>query len=229
MTPPPQAVATPRHGTTFGRLVAVYRDGTDGSAFPLTGEQMTIGRTEGDLVFADDRYLAHRHAHIERRGGGALVRVLDTVNGVYIRVRDPVTLHDGDSLLIGKEVLRLELVDAAERDPQPTLQHGVLLFGSPARAPWGRLRQLIVSGATRDVIHVTRPDFVFGREDGDLRFPDDEFMSRRHASLSYRDGRITLTDLGSSNGTYVRLRREQELRPGDLLRMGDQLLRFEPA
>jgi pSer/pThr/pTyr-binding forkhead associated (FHA) protein len=53
-------------------------------------------------------------------------------------------------------------------------------------------------------------------------------MSRRHCSLTSRDGRVYLADLGSSNGTYLRLRGERELRPGDLLRIGDQLLRFEP-
>jgi pSer/pThr/pTyr-binding forkhead associated (FHA) protein len=115
-----------------------------------------------------------------------------------------------------------------ERDAPPAVQHGVLLFGSPPRQVWGRLRQLLTTGQTRDVIHLSRPDVIIGREDGELRFSDDEFMSRRHASLAHRDGRAHLADLGSSNGTYVRLRAERELRPGDLVRLGDQLLRFEP-
>ena len=34
-----------------------------------------------------------------------------------------------------------------------------------------------------------------------------------------------LTDLGSSNGTFVRLREEAELRSGDVLLMGQQLFR----
>jgi pSer/pThr/pTyr-binding forkhead associated (FHA) protein len=36
-----------------------------------------------------------------------------------------------------------------------------------------------------------------------------------------------LKDLGSSNGTYLRLRVPQVLVPGDMIRLGDQLLRFE--
>jgi pSer/pThr/pTyr-binding forkhead associated (FHA) protein len=229
-TPVPQPAPMPRPSTgglAFGRLVAVFRDGSDGQAFPLGGESVTIGRTDGELMFASDPYLAHRHAIIERRGAQIIIRPLDTVNGVYVRVKQPTPVADGDLILLGKEVLRLELVEPGERDPQPATQHGVLLFASPPRSPWGRLRQIILSGATRDVIHLVKPDVVLGREDGELRFPDDEFMSRRHAQLSYRDGRVTVSDLGSSNGTYLRLRREQELRSGDLLRMGDQLLRFE--
>lgn len=215
----------------FGRLVAVHRDGSDGQIYALAGEQIAVGRSEGDLTFPDDRYLAHRHLQLSLCGAQVIARPLDLVNGVYLRVHAAVPLVDGDQILLGKEVLRFEVLEPAERDAAPALQHGILLFGSPPRLPWGRLRQLVVSGGTRDVIHLHKHDIVLGREDGDLRFPDDEFMSRRHAQLSHgaANGRVTLADLGSANGTYLRLRREHELRPGDLLRLGDQLLRFEPA
>jgi pSer/pThr/pTyr-binding forkhead associated (FHA) protein len=156
------------------------------------------------------------------------VRVLDAVNGAYVRITEAHPLSDGDQFLFGKQVMRFETVAAPERDAPPAIQHGVLLFGSPPRATWGRLRQLLTTGQTRDVIHLSRSDVTMGREEGELRFPDDEFMSRRHATLSHREGRVHLADLGSSNGTYVRLRTERELRPNDLLRVGDQLLRFEP-
>jgi pSer/pThr/pTyr-binding forkhead associated (FHA) protein len=97
------------------------------------------------------------------------------------------------------------------------------------RPPWARLGQITVAGVARDVYHLTRPEIILGREEGDFVFPDDEFMSRRHVSLTSDTGRGRLEDLGSSNGTYVRLRGERALRPGDMLRMGDQLLRFEMA
>jgi len=209
--------------------VAVHRNGTDGDVFPLSGDAVDLGRSEGDLTFADDRYLAARHARVERRGAAVVVRPLDAVNGVYVRVSEPCALESGDQLLLGKEVFRFETLDPEERDPRPSMQHGVMLFGSPPRSPWGRLRQLIVTGTTRDVYHLFKPDVVLGREEGDLRFGDDEFMSRRHAILSHRDGRVQISDLGSSNGTYLRLRGERELKAGDLFRMGDQLLRYEPV
>jgi predicted component of type VI protein secretion system len=155
------------------------------------------------------------------------VRVLDQTNGVYLRITEPNLLHDGDQLLIGKQVLRYEQLEAYERDLAQAMQHGVMVFGSPNRTGWGRLRQLATTGGTRDVVHLSRPDITLGREEGDFRFPEDEFMSRRHAQLSFRDGKVTLLDLASSNGTYLRVRGEKELRSGDLLRIGDQLLRLE--
>ena len=52
-------------------------------------------------------------------------------------------------------------------------------------------------------------------------------VSRRHAQVSYRNGRGHLEDLGSSNGTFLRLRGPHGLASGDLIRLGDELLRFE--
>jgi len=50
-------------------------------------------------------------------------------------------------------------------------------------------------------------------------------ISRRHAALSYRDGILSVRDLESRNGTWVNGQRVEssQLRPGDVLRVGDVL------
>lgn len=229
--PVPGSVTVPAGGVSrapFGRLVAVSRSGQDGDAYPLRGDMVDLGRSEGELTF-DDPFLAPRHARVERRGGQVVLKPLDVVNGVYVRVREPWPIEDGDLILLGKEVLRFELVRPPEKDPPLASQHGVMLFGSPVRSPWARLRQITGAGVHRDVVHLGRGELTVGREDGELLFPDDEFMSRRHATIAGDAHRAHVTDLGSSNGTFVRLRAERVLRPGDLFRIGDQLLRFEPG
>jgi len=52
-------------------------------------------------------------------------------------------------------------------------------------------------------------------------------MSRRHAAVRRQGPRAKLEDLNSSNGTFVRVRNDRELKSGDVLRIGDQLLRLE--
>jgi pSer/pThr/pTyr-binding forkhead associated (FHA) protein len=208
------------------RLVAVRRDGTDGETYPITGDQLDIGRSGGDLLF-DDPHLAPRHARLVRRSGQFVLTPLENRNGVYIRVSQPVELGDGDQFLIGKQVMSFELLTDAERTLRPAIEHGVVLFGTPVKAPWGRLRQLTAAGTSRDVYHLARGEVTLGREQGDIVFSDDEFMSRRHAQLQYRAGRVTLQDLGSSNGSYLRLRAPHSLAPGEMIRLGDELLRFE--
>lgn len=209
------------------RLVAVRRDGTDGESFTILGEQMDIGRSEGDLRF-DDPHLAPRHARLARRGPGQYAIIpLEVRNGVYIRISRPLELGDGDQFLVGKQVLRFEVMPEAEKGLRPAIEHGIVLFGTPVKAPWGRLRQLTAAGTSRDLYHLTRAEITLGREQGDILFSDDEFMSRRHAQVQFHGGRVTLHDLKSSNGTYVRLRGEHPLTSGEMLRMGDELLRFE--
>ena len=161
--------------------------------------------------------------------GGRVLAPLETRNGVYVKLRSAAELADGDQILLGKQVLRFESVPEIERNLRPAVEHGVALFGTPTRPAWCRLRQVTAAGVSRDVYYVSRGEVVIGREQADIVFSDDEFMSRRHALLSLRGGRARLEDLGSSNGTFLRLRRMHSLSVGDLIRIGDELLRFEPG
>jgi pSer/pThr/pTyr-binding forkhead associated (FHA) protein len=208
------------------RLVVVHRDGTDGITYNLLGDQIDIGRTEGDLLF-EDPHLAPRHARIVASLTGRVLTPLEARNGVYVRLRGAVDLQDGDYVLMGKQVLKFETVGEPERNVRPAVEHGVVVFGTPVRPPWARLKQITPAGVGRDIFHLTRPDIVLGREIGDIIFSEDEFMSRRHAQVSYRNGRGHIEDLGSSNGTFLRLRGPHGLASGDLIRLGDELLRFE--
>ena len=56
--------------------------------------------------------------------------------------------------------------------------------------------------------------------------PEDGYVSGTHARISYREGRFYLGDLGSSNGTFLRLRAERAVRPGTFLLMGQQLFKL---
>lgn len=213
----------------LARLVSVRRDGTDGDSHEIREESFDLGRTEGQLSFSEDPYLSPRHCRLFLRDGKWVLQDLGSVNGVFVRFTRPRPLVDGDHLLLGKQVLRFGQLGDKETQMSPAVQHGVMVFGSPLRQPWGRLQQLSVAGNYRDVYHLYRPQVTFGRDDGDFTFPDDEFMSRKHMAVSFIDGKALVQDLGSSNGTFMRVDGEIELTPADMLRLGDQLLRFELA
>jgi pSer/pThr/pTyr-binding forkhead associated (FHA) protein len=212
---------------SWGALVSLQRDGSDGERHALAGEWMEVGRDLGDIRFPDDRFLARQHARIERTDSGARIAPLDQLNGVYRRVFDPVQLVDGAQLLLGREVMRFELVDDDERDAAPLVRHGVALFGSPPRTPWGRLSQLLASGGVRDIRYLTNELIILGREEGDIVFRDDAFLSRRHASFAWTGSACMLDDLDSSNGSFLRLTESTVISAGEQLRMGDQVFRFE--
>ncbi|MCU0693999.1 MAG: FHA domain-containing protein [Polyangiaceae bacterium] len=214
-----------------GRLVVVGSDGQEGPSFPLTGDQVDIGRSEGTVVLPDDRYMSPRHARLVRIGGRWHVRDLQSTNGVLYRISKPHELADGDLLLVGVEVLRFELVMEAELALGTAIQHGTFVFGSPALPRAARLVQRTVEGVARDVYHLHRIETVIGRESGDIVFTDDPYMSRRHAMVRRTKdaGKVTLVDLNSSNGTFVAIRGDMALEDGDAIRVGQHLFRVELA
>ena len=69
-----------------------------------------------------------------------------------------------------------------------------------------------------------------GRVQGnDLMLPKGN-VSKRHARLLFRDGRFIVTDLKSTNGTYVNGRKIAQatiVREGDKIYVGDFVLRVE--
>lgn len=75
-----------------------------------------------------------------------------------------------------------------------------------------------------------RTEINVGRVQGnDLMLPKGN-VSKRHARLLYRDGRFIVTDLKSTNGTYVNGRKIAQatiVREGDKIYIGDFVLRVE--
>jgi pSer/pThr/pTyr-binding forkhead associated (FHA) protein len=258
--PAPAAVAAaPAVSATRARLVLIARDGGEGPSYPL-GESVDIGRSEGNIVIAEDRYISPRHARVSLRGGAFHLRDLESTNGIYVRIPFPRSgaggspgsgahganganaadseqvLADQDLFLVGQQVLRFEVVRHAEEGFGVASENGTLLFGTPAAPRYARLTQRTVEGVVRDVFHLRKAETVLGRETGDIVFTDDPFLSRRHAAVRVhvsasagagQPPRFALADLGSSNGTFMQVREEVRLRPGDHFRIGQQLFRFD--
>ncbi len=224
------AAARPAPGLEVtGRLITIARDGAEGTSYPLSGDQLDIGREEGSILLREDAYVSPRHLRLIRREHGWYAKDLGSLNGIYVRLRKPHALSDGDLLLVGLQVLRFEAVKDAEQGFGPATQHATLLFGSPMLPRYGRLCERTVEGVTRNVFYLHRDETIIGRESGDIVFTDDPFMSRRHVSIRL-DGAtatFTATDLGSSNGTYLAVRGEIPLAHGDFLRVGQHLFRVD--
>ncbi|MBL9102271.1 MAG: FHA domain-containing protein [Myxococcales bacterium] len=232
---PSAPMSNPRRapGANALRLVLVQRDGSEGEVVPLGDAPLTIGRTHADLRFTGDEFLEATHARIEpippARGELGGVRVIDlgTHNGVFLRISRPEAVYPGDLFLLGHHLLRLENVPPAGREQDAP--HGVKRFGTPLLPAWGRLVLIGAGGAEAESHYLRHLQVVFGRELGDIVFPADPFVSWQHAQLTAEvraDGMgVTLTDLRSANGTYLRTRGDVILQPGDMFRVGDQIFR----
>jgi ferredoxin len=68
---------------------------------------------------------------------------------------------------------------------------------------------------------------MVGRQSPDVTIaPDDGSLSRRHVAFTLQDGRVSVKDLGSANGTFIKVSGEMRLEDDDRLHMGGQVLQF---
>ena len=76
----------------------------------------------------------------------------------------------------------------------------------------------------------SRPITVGRGGQNDIAIDGDEFASARHVRFEPRRDGVWVTDLGSTNGTYVngvRIDGARRLAPGDVVRVGETDLRFD--
>jgi pSer/pThr/pTyr-binding forkhead associated (FHA) protein len=205
-----------------GSLVVINPDGSEGDTFALSEGDTPVGRSAG-AVFSADAYLSPLHATFTIAGATCSVRDENSLNGVYVKLkRDaPVKLQDGDVFRIGQEILRFESI------PLPQLVQGVEPMGSPNPGYVGRLSLVIGRESTGNGYPIPPDGMHLGRERGDVVFPEDGYVSGLHCRVHYDGSGCVLTDVGSSNGTFVRVRGSRTILSGDLLLMGQQLFRVQ--
>ena len=123
---------------------------------------------------------------------------------------------------LGRQRLILEPVPPLAPGPG-----GVTVWGSADPGYRFRLIQVLEGGMRGSAFALKDGENHLGRDAGDITFPQDGFVSGRHATLTVRQGRLWVKDLGSSNGTFVRLSAPAFVDPGDQFLIGRQLLRVE--
>jgi hypothetical protein len=112
----------------------------------------------------------------------------------------------------------------------PPVAGGVPVTGT---APGGRLvvqeSPVLDEG---DEFSVDSAPLTVGRGgQNDVAIDGDEFASARHVRFEPRRDGVWVHDLGSTNGTFVngvRIDGARKLAPGDVVRVGETDLRFEP-
>jgi len=208
------------------RLVLIRGDAdTEGLSYVLQGAEHIAGREEGQILFPEDPWLSPRHANFVYEKEQLLVRDEGSINGVYVRIREPIGLEFGDQFLCGEQLFRVEAPpeDSAGPDPDQTY-----FYSSPRRSVNFVLVQVLQGGVAGSVYCAFEQSLRIGREDCDVSYPLDVFMSGQHATVEMTgDGALKLSDTGSRNGTYVRVKQHYALQHGDYLFLGKQLLRVE--
>ena len=210
--------AAPRH-----LLTLIRPDGSEGGAHELKAGVNHVGRDHG-IMFENDGYLSPLHAELIVNGPQSLVRDLGSLNGVFVKMTSEEELQPGQIIRIGQELLRFELVAA----PEPTAD-GTEVMGSPNPGFWGRLVVIIGYGIDGPAFPLLGDTATIGRDRGDINFPDDGYVSGLHARISLRGGRVFIIDLGSSNGSFMKVNGERAVGNDSFVLLGQQLFRLNMA
>jgi len=216
------AAAPSAGGGGAANLVLIRPDGTEGDTFPIEGSTIVGRETAGP--FASDSYLSPKHAEFSFDGGSLVVKDLDSLNGVYFRIarEQPIELAPNAVFRIGQEILRFEPMPPAKEGPG-----GETLMGETDPGYVGRVR-LVIGRGSHGASFCIPPDGIhLGRERGDVIFPEDGYVSGLHCRVHPENGKLWLTDVGSSNGTFFRVIGQHKVNPGELLLMGQQLFRVD--
>lgn len=209
-----------------GQLAFLRSDGTAGESYPLCGGQTLLGRDLGGM-FARDFYLSPQHARFEFHGPRLLVFDQNSLNGIYLRMEAHVAvpLNDGTFLRVGQQLLRFDV--RKKKQPLAADSHHVEPLASPETHAVGRISLVIGEGELGNGYSILPEGVLFGRENGDILFPEDGYVSALHCRIYAEDGVVMLMDLGSSNGTFLRVDQQQEIKNGAILLLGQQLCRVE--
>lgn len=180
-----------------------------GRRVALDGEQLSLGRASvNDVVLATER-ASRQHARIDRRADGFWLVDLASANGTYLngeRLSDQSRLlADGDALRIGDQTLRFVL-----EAPTRAMGEGDSRAHRPDAYPLDQ--RLRVGRDPRNDIVLTDPS-----------------ASRFHLELLRENGKVTLRDSGSSNGTRLngQLVQEGRVEVGAEIGVGSHRLLFD--
>ena len=210
------------------KLQLVGRSGTVDAEHAITQEGLTIGRSEANINFPDDCGMESIHAEVLARGDQVWVRDCNGAGNLYVRVVATYALENGNVIIVGSQLLQFrkdpDIVAAAARLGK-TLPAVTRLLNEPA-AEFVQLNRNNSVGV--DVYPLSLEEVRFGRVSGLYTFPDDEHMSRVHARVFRRGEDFYLEDLGSRNGTFIRVRGKAPIPIGAQILVSHQTFRIVP-
>jgi class 3 adenylate cyclase/pSer/pThr/pTyr-binding forkhead associated (FHA) protein len=208
-------------------LQQVFSDGSFGQRHKLDHPGMIAGQ-KGEIALAEDPQIAAQHARFTQLGAEVYVEDMGSSCGVYLQVREPQRLKDGDIFQIGRQRLRF-VAQAQSIRTAPT--------AAPARTaaltrPFAKataaasLFLLDPNDRETDRYELRGIETSFGRSKGTYTFRDDPYLSTVHARIKLQDNQYFLEDLGSMNGTFARIRKRALAHDGDTVMIGNEMLRI---
>lgn len=197
--------------------------GGRGLIFSSSGAfSISIGRRGCDINFENDRFLSPIHSKIENSIEGLKIIDAGSYNGIFRKVRNSALIKASDVFICGSQILKF-MGTISSLSPY-LLPDGTTFYGSfiPDRE-YGMLQQILGNRKMGDLYLRPLP-ITIGRENGNILFSRDKFLSATHCSISKVESGFQLTDLNSANGVFLKIRGSEMICDEDVFLMGQELI-----
>ena len=223
----------------YGKLILTQQDGPE-QEYELGKTSITLGRAMTNDIILSDARASRSHARLECSPAGCRIIDLGSSNGTRVnglRI-DQVDLKPGDTISLGNTQFRFEVAPSAPVDANVTMLY------SEADLDLAMDREVLPvsiheTSTPSLVIFTSEKTWEFsledidsvtiGRTEGNPVIIEQAKVSRRHAEVVRKGGIFILRDLGSTNGTWHKNERVDEmiLQDGDIFRIGQAQLVFK--
>ena len=205
-------------------------DGAVSESIPLYEGENIIGHNSS-ISLAADPFVSPKHLKITCKGKTAVIEDNHSLNGVFIRFRGAsIRIHSGDIFRIGEELMTYIKGNSKHRIIPPD-ENGddAKVAGGAESLGWGYLRVILGAYSEGSVFRLAKDTVTLGRTRADILFDRDSFVSGTHAQIQRNHDGVLLTDLDSSNGTFIRFKTPHIVK-NDItyILIGNQLLRLTP-
>jgi hypothetical protein len=106
----------------------VMRTGPNpGKSFPLTKDELSLGRDISNDIVINDAEISRHHAHLYRQAGGFVLEDTGSTNGTFVngqRLMGPHLLRPGEMVLLGENISLI--FEAYQFDPDATIASGTV-------------------------------------------------------------------------------------------------------
>mmetsp|Transcript_44954 Transcript_44954/g.106754 ORF Transcript_44954/g.106754 Transcript_44954/m.106754 type:complete len:365 (+) Transcript_44954:119-1213(+) len=168
----------------------------EGTTVTIGGEGARVGRHTSNTLVVPEERISRYHFEISRNSVDFCVRDLGSTTGTffYLKPNSPFQMFVGLMVKLGETEFQVVDQSCSRRDAEP--EQVVLFYAGPLAG---------------HKVHIPGAGISIGRRhNNSLVLVQDGTVSAHHATIHFEDGEFFLTDLGSCNGTCVRLSVERE-------------------
>jgi DNA-binding NtrC family response regulator len=219
------------------RVIEIFLRNELVSEYFVSQNKIMIGREKWNDIILSEPSVSRKHAFISLESGKPVLTDISTggtfLNGEKVST---MTFTTDDKIVIGPySLIMREYREKQNKFDSQTIIHDRTLVIAPMDSRhvksflYHQAYLQVVKGADRGrLFRFNHEKVTFGKsKDNDLVLAD-EFVSRHHGEIYFRNGEFFMRDLGSKNGTSVNGKRVQGaiLSPGSRIDLGNISMNF---